>query len=410
MAIYMTGIDHNSADVDIRSVFSITKSETEHLIQDIKKINGVKGCVIISTCNRMELWLSTTREWSGLPLEILCDYHDVSTQDYEKYFYNKREYDAVDHLLKLTSGLLSRIIGEDQIITQVRNAVEQSRKVNGMDSVLEELFRIAITAGKKIKTEIVFSHANGSAMNSAVRMLQNRGLDFNELRCMVIGNGDMGKLAAETLERAGADVTVTVRQYRSGVVNIPKNCKRIDYGDRMDLLPDCDVVVSATSSPNYTLTMEHFEGVPTDHRVILIDLAVPRDIEPGVHQLANYELYDIDDFSESEISTENKNAMAEAETILKEEKLVFRDWYETRDLVPLIQKVRDDATSDMDYRMQKILKEISIDGEELEQLEDYVKSATGKVMTKLLFGIRDRLDSNVFAECINSMVDVYEKK
>lgn len=315
MAIYMTGIDHNKADVDMRSVFSITKSEAEQLIQDIKNINGIKGCVIISTCNRMELWLSTTRDWSGSPFDILCDYHGVSTDDYEEFFYNKREYDAVDHLLKLTSGLLSRIIGEDQIITQVRNAVEQSRKVDGMDSVLEELFRIAITAGKKIKTEIVFSHANGSAMNSAVRMLQSRGLDFNDLKCMVIGNGDMGKLAAETLEKAGADVTVTVRQYRSGVVNIPKNCKRIDYGQRMDLLPDCDVVVSATSSPNYTLTMDHLEGVPTDHNVILIDLAVPRDIEPGVDQLENYELYDIDDFSESEISTENMNAMQEAESI-----------------------------------------------------------------------------------------------
>ena len=257
-----------------------------------------------------------------------------------------------------------------------------------MDSVLEELFRIAITAGKKIKTEIVFSHANGSAMNSAVRMLQSRGLDFNDLKCMVIGNGDMGKLAAETLEKAGADVTVTVRQYRSGVVNIPKNCKRIDYGQRMDLLPDCDVVVSATSSPNYTLTMDHLEGVPTDHNVILIDLAVPRDIEPGVDQLENYELYDIDDFSESEISTENMNAMQEAESIFNSEKIVFRDWYESRDLIPLIQKVRDDATYDMDYRMQKILKEIPIEGEELDRLEDYVKSATGKVMTKLLFGIR----------------------
>lgn len=410
MAIYMTGIDHNKADVDMRSVFSITKSEAEQLIQDIKNINGIKGCVIISTCNRMELWLSTTRDWSGSPFDILCDYHGVSTDDYEEFFYNKREYDAVDHLLKLTSGLLSRIIGEDQIITQVRNAVEQSRKVDGMDSVLEELFRIAITAGKKIKTEIVFSHANGSAMNSAVRMLQSRGLDFNDLKCMVIGNGDMGKLAAETLEKAGADVTVTVRQYRSGVVNIPKNCKRIDYGQRMDLLPDCDVVVSATSSPNYTLTMDHLEGVPTDHNVILIDLAVPRDIEPGVDQLENYELYDIDDFSESEISTENMNAMQEAESIFNSEKIVFRDWYESRDLIPLIQKVRDDATYDMDYRMQKILKEIPIEGEELDHLEDYVKSATGKVMTKLLFGIRDRLDSNVFAECINSMVDVYEKK
>ena len=85
MAIYMTGIDHNKADVDMRSVFSITKSEAEQLIQDIKNINGIKGCVIISTCNRMELWLSTTRDWSGSPFDILCDYHGVSTDDYEEF-------------------------------------------------------------------------------------------------------------------------------------------------------------------------------------------------------------------------------------------------------------------------------------------------------------------------------------
>ena len=101
---------------------------------------------------------------------------------------------------------------------------------------------------------------------------------------MVIGNGEMGKMAAQTLREAGADVTVTIRQYRSGVVSIPVGCSRINYGERMDYLPECDLVVSATASPNYTLTEELFEDVRVERPMILIDLAVPRDIDPEIRK------------------------------------------------------------------------------------------------------------------------------
>ena len=106
-----------------------------------------------------------------------------------------------------------------------------------------------MTAAKRVKTEVVFTHANSTAMDRAIAMLADTGYSLKGKTCMVIGNGEMGRLAALTLKRAGADVTVTVRQYRSGVVNIPEGCRRINYGDRMELFPSCDLVVSATSSP-----------------------------------------------------------------------------------------------------------------------------------------------------------------
>ena len=111
---------------------------------------------------------------------------------------------------------------------------------------------------------------------------------------MVIGNGEMGKVAAQALREAGADVTVTIRQYRSGVVNIPLGCKRINYGERMKYVPQCDLVVSATASPNFTLREELFQNLQMKDELILIDLAVPRDIEPiNLYALGRYnpELY-----------------------------------------------------------------------------------------------------------------------
>ena len=117
---------------------------------------------------------------------------------------------------------------------------------------------------------------------------------------MVIGNGEMGKVAAQTLCEAGGKVTVTVRQYRSGVVNIPRGCDRINYGDRMEYLPVCDLVVSATASPNYTLTRELLKEKRPTGPQILIDLAVPRDIDPAIGNLENITLYDMDSFRTDE--------------------------------------------------------------------------------------------------------------
>ena len=135
-------------------------------------------------------------------------------------------------------------------------------------------------------------------MDRAVSMLKEQGYEIQGKTCMVIGNGEMGKLAAQTMQRAGAAVTVTVRQYRSGMVTIPKGCARINYGERMDLLPKCHVVVSATASPNFTLTRELLGEADLTHDIIFIDLAVPRDIEPAIGEMEHVTLYDIDDFSD----------------------------------------------------------------------------------------------------------------
>ena len=155
-------------------------------------------------------------------------------------------------------------------------------------------------------------------MDQAIEMLKERKFPLPDARCMVIGNGEMGKLAAQSLKRTGADVTVTVRQYRSGVVTIPMGCSRINYGERLDFLPGCDLVVSATASPNYTLTKEQVEGLRLKKQIIFIDLAVPRDMEPGLREIEGVELYTIDDFKLSGPNVATLQSMEQAEAIIQE--------------------------------------------------------------------------------------------
>ncbi len=409
MSICMIGIDHNRAAVDIRAVFSFTKKNAAAAMETFKNTEGILGCVILSTCNRMECWVSAEQDWDGSLCELLCRVKGVEPAQYETYFVERRDREAVNHLFYLTCGLKSQILGEDQILTQVKDALSLARENFSTDSVLEVLFRMAVTAGKKVKTDVSFSRANYTAMDSVVAMLAKRGIDLKSMSCLVIGNGEMGKLAAQALKAQDADVTVTVRQYRSGMVNIPVGCKRIDYGERMEMLPYCDIVVSATASPNYTITSELMEKTVWKKGVIFIDLAVPRDIEPGVRELAGLELYDIDDFKGSGMTENYSESLQEAETVLQEQIREFYDWLEGRDLIPKIKDIQEKAVEDLNLRIHKILTHLPLEDTARADLQKSIDTAAGKVVGKMIYGLRDTMEKDVFLECVEGMGRVYER-
>ena len=409
MSISMIGIDHSKASVDIRAKFSFTKKRAIEAMKKLKEEHGILGCIILSTCNRMEVWVSTQDDKEISLYEFLCREKEVEKDEYQDYFMKRENEEAVRHLFYLTSGLKSQILAEDQIITQVKDALTLARDAYCTDNVLEVLFRMAVTAAKKVKTEVTFSRANTSVIHQAMERLKNQGFSFEGKTCMVIGNGEMGKVTALALKEAGADVTVTVRQYRSGVVNIPQGCKRINYGERMELLPDCDLVVSATASPNYTLTKENFEEIKLDAAsVVLIDLAVPRDIDPEVGKLQNVSLYDIDSFRIDVASPKLQASMQKAGEILDDQMKEFYDWFNGRDIFPRIEEIKADAVEDLNLRITKILKKTPMEQKDRESLLRAIDTAAGKVVNKMIFGLRDSLEQEVFLDCVEGLEKIYE--
>ena len=409
MSISMIGIDHSKASVDIRAKFSFTKKRAIEALKKLKEEHGILGCIILSTCNRMEVWVSTQDDEEISLYDFLCKEKEVEKDEYQDYFMKRENEEAVLHLFYLTSGLKSQILAEDQIITQVKDALTLARDAYCTDNVLEVLFRMAVTAAKKVKTEVTFSRANTSVIHQAMERLKNQGFSFEGKTCMVIGNGEMGKVTALALKEAGADVTVTVRQYRSGVVNIPQGCKRINYGERMELLPDCDLVVSATASPNYTLTKENFEEIKLDAAsVVLIDLAVPRDIDPEVGKLQNVSLYDIDSFRIDAASPKLQASMQKAGEILDDQMKEFYDWFNGRDIFPRIEEIKADAVEDLNLRITKILKKTPMEQKDRESLLRAIDTAAGKVVNKMIFGLRDSLEQEAFLDCVEGLEKIYE--
>ncbi len=408
MSLVMVGVDHNKAGLDVRGLFSFTKKKAEEAYSIIKNIKGISGSVILSTCNRMEWWISTVDGAEVSPAHELCALLELDEVQYSQYLVERRDNEAVSHLFRLASGLESKIVGEDQILTQVGDALQLARASYAADHALEVLFRLAVTAGKRVKTETRLSTADSSVIHTALHMLRREGFGIAGKKCLVIGNGMMGRLSAQALLESGADVTVTVRQYTSGVVDIPRGCKRINYTDRYEFIPGCDLVVSATSSPNYTLSAENLALLEIDHPICLIDLAVPRDIECEAGALPNFELYDIDSFNidiQSEVLRQN---ISKAEQILSEEMAEFYNWYEGRDIVPRIQTLKATAARDVNARLSPLYR--GLEAEQKETLEREVDGAAQRMMNRLLFGMKSRLSEAVFSECVEAMEFVFENK
>ncbi len=403
----MIGIDYNRASVDIRAGFSFTKKNAAAAMERLRKEQGVLGCIILSTCNRMEVWVSTQEEWQGSLYEFLCREKEKNPSDFREYFVQRTGKEAVEHLFYLASGLKSQILAEDQIITQVKDALALAREAYCTDNVLEVLFRMAVTAAKRVKTEVIFSRGNISVIHQALACLENQGFHLKGKTCMVIGNGEMGKVAALALKEAGADVTVTVRQYRSGMVSIPKGCGRIHYGDRMEFLPKCDLAVSATASPNFTLTRQLLEEAEIPGHMVLIDLAVPRDIEPSAGALPNITLYDIDSFKINALSPQMQASMDKAGVILAEQQEEFYNWYDGHDLIPRIQDIKKEAVEDLNLRILKVLRKTPMEDADREKLLNAIDTAAAKVVNKMIFGLRDSLKQEEFKNCVEGLERLY---
>ncbi len=405
--IWMTGINHETAALKIREKFSFTRRAAFHAMEKMKTMPGVKGCILLSTCNRTEIYISGIMTQSPMDLcSLLCHALEIDKEDYRRYFTEKTGEEVIRHLFFLAAGLKSKIVGEDQILTQVGDALSLAREAHGADTVLEVLFRHAVTAGKKVKTQVPMQKENESAAALSLKRLLDLGYEIRGKTCMVIGNGMMGKLTALALKEEGADVTVTVRQYKSGMVEIPKGCNRIHYGERYWYLPKCDFVFSATASPNVTITKEEVLKAGWKKPVVFVDLAVPRDIEPKIRELGDVSLYDIDDFSIDACSDAMEEQYKRASDLLEKKIEEYENWYANRNSIPVIRQIGKAAAEDAAWRMGKIFQSLTEKGKE-ETLREGVVDCVGKTVRHMLFSLRDELSPEELEKVLKILEEEY---
>ncbi|WP_250278649.1 glutamyl-tRNA reductase [[Clostridium] colinum] len=399
MNIKMIGIDHTKAPLEYREKVAFSKTRAVDFLEILKKDNNILGGVLISTCNRTEIWISYKNTLKNNIDDILCKFKNIDIYEYKKYFVYREDKEAVEHLFMVTSGLKSKILGEEQIITQVKNAVELSRDINFLDTTLNILFRNAITASKKIKTQVKFRKGSFSIIDSAIKRLENINIDIKNKNCLVIGNGEMGRLASETFIKNGANVTMTLRQHHKGDVIIPVGVEIINFLDRVEALPNFDIVVSTTSTNRYMLPYEEVSKVKLKEKVVFIDLAVPRDIDERIFNIKGTIGFNIDDFEieESEIQDIDKNVQ-KAKVILNEYIENFYKWYFNKDLINIVFDISQKVSDDTIFRINKLVDD---------NTKNIVEKASKKSVEKLIFCLRDNMDTKDFKNIINILEKNY---
>ena len=410
MKVSMTGIDFHTAGVEKREQYALTKEKAGKLGAFFVERGLAAGCVILATCNRTEIWFSHPKAsaysllFQGLRFLDGEEEGKTIQEDDAEFFRERSGMIAVRYLMELGCGIHSQIFGEDQILSQLKQAMTAAREGHYIDSVLETLFRQSVTAAKRVKTSVRLTPEIRSVPGEAIGMLRRFMSDFRGKKALVIGNGEMGRLTAQLLKNEGAKVTMTLRQYKNFDAVIPDGVHVILYQDRYQYLSDMDIVISATRSPHYTLTEEDMLPIyPTFSReAYYIDLAVPRDMDPRIGQWKGIHLLDMDQLGIGVVC--DPVNLEKAKGIIEEQMEEFKRWYTCRKAMPDISIVGDRVAQLTEAKLTRVFQAIPLEGEEEIKLRENVKLAVEKSMTRLLLGMREQMDSHVFALSLNALL------
>ncbi|MDD7267174.1 MAG: glutamyl-tRNA reductase [Lachnospiraceae bacterium] len=409
MKICMLGVDYRTVTMDARQPFYLTSHQAADFGRLCRELPTVTGCVILSTCNRTEIWLEiekAPKQTAEDVLALLCRHKELPPRQLGELWQYREDREAIQHLMQVAAGLRSQVLGDDQILTQLKSALTLARHAHMVSVGLELLFRDAVHFGKKIKNSDQLPHRHSSMVSAGFEHLEAVGFTLRGRRVLVIGNGEMGYLASELALTAGAEVWVTVRQYRKGEVRLAKGVRVIEYENRYRQIPDCDLVVSATASPNLTIMADRLCELALPAEQIYLDLALPRDIDPEIDRLDGIQRFDLDDIGEGAESIRHSFAERLEEQVYAAA-TDFQTTYAANDLAPLILGLRDSFFRDVARRSGG--QSVDLDDEQWQKVRQLMRQSIGKAMERLLFSLQKRYRQEDFETLLQTMQAIYSQ-
>ena len=401
--LILVGVNHKTTPVEIREKLAFTKGKIEESVDLIFNFPEIIEHTILSTCNRVEIYARANCQDSAINSikQFICDFHGLSFLELEDHFYSYRNEDAVEHLFRVSSSLDSMVLGEAQILGQVKDAYSLAKDLRSTGLVLNQLFEKAFSIAKKVREETGIAERSVSISSAAVELAQKIFDDLENRTVMLVGTGEMAELAAKHLISYGVKtVYVTSRTY-DRAVNLARslNGSALGFDDFKNELYRADIVITSTSAPNFIIKKEMVEQAIQDRKnkpIFFIDIAVPRDIEPEINSLENVYLYDIDDL-QIVVSANMKEREKEAENamnFINQEVTKFNNWIGSLDAVPTIVEIRNKAENIRNEELEKALKKID-DLSELdkETLRLMSSSMVNKILHKPTIKLKEKTQS-----------------
>jgi glutamyl-tRNA reductase len=358
----VVGLNHRTAPLDIREKLAVTKEQLPDTLHALG--NAVGHGVVLCTCNRSEIYAMGEEPDLDEGVEaFLNDHFGVSLPDIRHYLYSYRDMDCVHHLFRVASSLDSMILGEGEILGQVRDAFGAAVQADTVEGPLSRLFHQSLRVGKKVRRETAIGKNALSVSRVCVQLARNLRSDISQLKVLVIGVGEAGELAARSLKDSGVeDVIVTNRTYgRAEELAGKLMGEAVPFGAIPEVLKGVDIVIASTDAPAYVLEPDAVwdaMAARPDRPLFLIDIAVPRDIHPDSGLVNNVLLYDVDDLrtlSDSNRAEREREAQL-AEDIVAKEVKQFAKSYRALEVVPTISALRNKADEIRNKELDRLVK------------------------------------------------------
>lgn len=365
MTLLAFGINHNTAPVEVRERVAFAVEQLPSAMRDAQQKLGLEEISILSTCNRTEIYsCSHQPAFQGL-LQWLAEYHKLDSSALQSSCYHYEKQEAVRHIMRVACGLDSMILGEPQILGQLKSAYHQAQSSGLIGAQLARLFQQTFNVAKAVRTQTTIGQNPVSVAYAAVTMAQHVFADLTQTPVLLIGSGETIELVAKHLYRAGARQMIVANRTpeRAQILAESFNAHAIGLSEIVDVLPRVDIVISSTASQLPILgkgVVESSLKKRRHHPYFMVDLAVPRDIEPQVNELDDVYLYTVDDLKDVIQENQRNREMAafEAEQIIDLHTHEYMQHIRALDAVDTLTKLRENVYLQRDRALMKAMKQL----------------------------------------------------
>ncbi len=384
MQLCITGISYKTAAIEIREKLSFQEKDLDDAYRLLLAGDGIRECVILSTCNRVEIYAILEENSIEFFKSFMGRYHNYPG-DLESKIYCKKGTEALRHICAVASGLDSMVLGESQIFGQLKDAYTQALKRGAVKYTLAHLFSQIFSIVKKVRNKTAIGEKNVSISYAAVKLAQRIFHDIRGKKVMILGAGEMGKLTVRNLIDAGISEVIVANRTFHKAVEIAQRFggTAIMLHEIIEYLPRTDILISSVSS--FILNEKMIRDIFSFGKsgpLLMIDIAVPRSIEPKISSLENVFLYNIDDLkSVVEFNSHSRQREAQAATSLIEKKIPsLQSYMNTADLIPTLISIRCKAEEIRKSSVEQIINKLSISDKQRGVIEDMTKEIVKKVL------------------------------
>lgn len=414
MHIAVVGLNHNSAPVEVRERISVASGTLEEMLWRLRQCDDVRECILVSTCNRTEVYAYCSQGALDHLSAALAEPGGIPLAELGRHLYVHIDDMAVRHLFRVAGGVDSMILGEPQVLGQVRQAYEVALATGTTGSVTNRLFEAALAAGKRIQTETEINRGSFSVGSAAVELAHSIFGSLEGRRVLLLGAGEMSEICADRLLLSGAASVIIANRTHERAVTLAERIggRAVRYDDFEDEMVMADIVIASTGAPHLIVHKSSFQRIMQRRKmrpIFLIDIAVPRDIDPTIAEMDCAFLYDIDDLNGIVRRTERQRqaAVEQAEKIIGAEVDEFIRWHRSLVAVPVIKGIRERLTRIASEEMERYQSRLAaLDERDRQVVSELVRSLINKITHHPITHIKDYADAEEIQQ-LQTVVEVF---